>query len=136
MKLITAAASLVECQSALAKGPAAARAALAKHGGSIPAGLARALETVGSYTTIEVIFNSSNALQLDPFNREFPVKKYSREFMLQVSALCVNLQPGRTSLHEAVVNGDAATVKALIVAAGPKLIDARDSVGYTVKYRN
>ena len=65
MKLITAAASLVECQSALAKGPAAARAALAKHRTLIASELARALETVGSYTTIEVTF-TVNPFPLGP----------------------------------------------------------------------
>jgi len=38
----------------------------------------------------------------------------------------------RYSLHEAVINGDAATVEAIIVAAGPDLIDDEDSVGYPI----
>jgi len=46
----------LECQSALVEGPAAARAALAKHGASIPAELVRALEIVGSYTLDNVSF--------------------------------------------------------------------------------
>jgi ankyrin repeat protein len=45
----------------------------------------------------------------------------------------INLQRGRTPLHEAVINGDAATVEALIVAAGPELIDIKDRVGCTMK---
>jgi ankyrin repeat protein len=46
----------------------------------------------------------------------------------------INLQDdGRTPLHEAVINGDAATVEALIVAGGPNLIDIRDAVGCTMK---
>jgi hypothetical protein len=40
---------------------------------------------------------------------------------------------GRTSLHEAVIDGDAATVKALLVA-GSK-IDTRDYFGATPLYR-
>jgi len=56
LSYLTAAAASPECQSALAEGPAAARAALAKHGASIPDELARALETVGSYATNEVSF--------------------------------------------------------------------------------
>jgi len=36
----------------------------------------------------------------------------------------------RTPLHKAVLNGDAATVEALIVAAAPERIDVRDWVGY------
>jgi len=32
-----------------------------------------------------------------------------------------------------VINGDAATVEALIVAARPELIDIRDAVGCTMK---
>jgi len=62
---LTAAGALLECQSALVEGPAAARAALAKHGASIPSELARALETVGSYTTIEVTF-TVNPFPLGP----------------------------------------------------------------------
>jgi len=55
MNFAAAAASL-ECQSSLAEGPAAVRAALAKHRTLIASELARALETVGSYTTNEVCF--------------------------------------------------------------------------------
>ena len=64
LNLATAGASL-ECQLALVEGPAAARAALAKHGVSIPAELVRALETVGSYTTFEVTF-TVNPFPLGP----------------------------------------------------------------------
>jgi len=53
---LTAAAAHLKCQSALVEGPAAARAALAKHGASIPAELAQALEIVGGYATNEVSF--------------------------------------------------------------------------------
>ena len=53
---LTAAGASLECQSALVEGSARARAALAKHRAYIPAELARALETVGSYTTNEVSF--------------------------------------------------------------------------------
>jgi len=53
---LTAAAASLECQSALVEGPAAARAALAKHRASSAPNLVQALETVGSYTTNEVIF--------------------------------------------------------------------------------
>ena len=86
MNLTSAAASL-ECQSALVEGPAAARAALAKHGASIASELALALEKVGSYTRIE---------------------------------------RGRTSLYGALINGDAATVEAIIVA-GARLIDIKSN---------
>ena len=64
LNLATPGASL-ECQLALVEGPAAARAALAKHGVSIPAELVRALETVGSYTTVEVTF-TVNPFPLGP----------------------------------------------------------------------
>lgn len=40
----------------------------------------------------------------------------------------VNAQRGRTALHEAVIDGDATMVEALLVA-GAK-IDAEDLVGY------
>jgi hypothetical protein len=40
----------------------------------------------------------------------------------------VNPQHERTSLHVAVINGDAATVEVLV--AGPMLIDITDSVVY------
>ena len=40
----------------------------------------------------------------------------------------VDLQYGRFSLHEAVFNGNAATVESVIVAAGPGLIDIADLV--------
>ena len=53
---LATAGALLECQSALVEGPAAARAALAKYGASIPADLVRALETVGSHATNEVTF--------------------------------------------------------------------------------
>ena len=53
---LATAGALLECQSALVEGPAAARAALAKHGASIPAELVRALEIVGSYTLDNVSF--------------------------------------------------------------------------------
>ena len=39
----------------------------------------------------------------------------------------IDAQHGCTLLHEAVTNGDAATVAAIVVA-GPKLIDVMDSV--------
>ena len=55
LNLATPGASL-ECQSALVEGPAAARAALAKHGASIPSELVRALGIMGSYSTIKVTF--------------------------------------------------------------------------------
>jgi len=62
---LATAGALLECQSALVEGPAAARAALAKHGASIPSELALALEIVGSYTTIEVTF-TVNPFPLGP----------------------------------------------------------------------
>jgi len=44
----------------------------------------------------------------------------------------IDLQHGRFfPLHEAVINGDAVTVEAVIVA-GPKLIDVNYWVGYNV----
>ena len=46
----TAAIALVVCRRAMVKGPAASRAAIAKHRKSIDPELAKALETVGSYT--------------------------------------------------------------------------------------
>jgi len=64
LNLATARASL-ECKSALVEGPAAARAALAKHGASIPSELVRALGIVGSYTTFEVTF-TVNPFPLGP----------------------------------------------------------------------
>jgi hypothetical protein len=62
---LTAAGASLECQSALVDGPAAARAALAKHGVSIPTELVRALEAVGSYTMNEVSF-TVNPFPLGP----------------------------------------------------------------------
>jgi hypothetical protein len=53
---LTAAAALLECRLALVVGPAAARAALAKHEASIAPDLAVALKVVGSYETNEVTF--------------------------------------------------------------------------------
>ena len=47
---LTAASATFECQTALANSPAAARAALTKHGVTITKELAQALEKVGSYT--------------------------------------------------------------------------------------
>jgi hypothetical protein len=66
---LTAAAASSECQTALTEGPAAARAALAKHRASIPPELARALETVGSYTINEVSFTVTPSLPppFEPF---------------------------------------------------------------------
>ena len=52
---LTAAATLMVCRSALVKSPAASRAAVANHRESIGPELAKALETVGSYTN-EVAF--------------------------------------------------------------------------------
>jgi len=48
-----------------------------------------------------------------------------------VGSYATNEDEERTPLHEAVANGDAATVEALIVAAGPERIDVRDSNGAT-----
>jgi hypothetical protein len=53
---LSAAAATIECRLALVKSPEAARAALAKHRASITPELAQALEIVGSYTTLKVIF--------------------------------------------------------------------------------
>ena len=55
MNLAVAAATL-ECRSALVNSRSAARAALTKHRSSIAHELAQALEIVGSYTTLKVIF--------------------------------------------------------------------------------
>jgi hypothetical protein len=48
---------------------------------------------------------------------------------LEIVGSYTTIERGRTSLHEAVCTRDAATVEALIVAASPMLIDAKDSVG-------
>jgi len=75
---LTAAAASSEWQSALVSGKAAACAALAKYGASIPADLARALETAGSYATNEVTTPTTPLLLtqpahqfLEPFRRDY-----------------------------------------------------------------
>ena len=51
-----AAAASLECRSALVKGPAAANAVLMMHRALLAPELVQALEIVGSYTTLKVIF--------------------------------------------------------------------------------
>jgi len=59
-----------------------------------------------------------------------PLRTCTRKFKSLLSR--INAQYGwRTPLHIAVVKGGAATVKAIIVAADPKLIDVY-SVGYPI----
>jgi len=140
---LTAAAALLTCRSALIEGRAAARAALIKHQALITRGLAQALEEVGSYPTNEVTFTvnpPSPPLETPRFVQCMAPRAYLTWFCCRQNAnmnscrkclffVCVNAQVERNPLHEAVVNGDAATVEALIVSAGPKLIDVKDSVG-------
>jgi len=46
----------------------------------------------------------------------------------------INAQPESTPLYEAVLDGNAATVEAIVVAARPELIDLKDTVGYPMKH--
>ena len=129
-----AAAALLECRSTLVEGPAAANAALTEHRALIAPELAQALETVGSYPSIGVMFIVTcrffaSSCRHVPFLCDFTVNNVqSCIHMERVLLTYVDVQHGCTSLHEAVTNADAATVAAIIVA-GPKLIDVMDSVG-------
>jgi hypothetical protein len=71
---LTAAATFMVCRSALVKSPAASRAALTKHRESISHEIAKALETVGSYTN-EVAFTLPPSLLPPPS----PAKSYRHE---------------------------------------------------------
>lgn len=73
MILTAAAMALLECRSALVEGQEAARASHEKHGGFIARELAQALQTVGSYTTNEVILGRPSPFLFTPL---FPLSPF------------------------------------------------------------
>jgi len=70
---LAAAAVFLECRSALAESPAAARPALEKHWASITRELAQALERVGSYARNDATFAVTPLFLAPPYLSPLPM---------------------------------------------------------------